>query len=421
MKQLLTASILWSALAWSANAAPVSLDGLIQSALDQHPSLQAARQSAAAQAARVGAAQAPNLPQVNLNSSLQYSTNLSNAQTSSQPFALSTAGLTLRQQLYDFGKTDSEVAIARANADISMLAAQSQAVEVAYGVRQAYLQWVRAAQIERLARTRLDSASRLAAQAEAFWKAGKRSKIDATRAAATLAQARAELIAAHTGVEQAQRTLSAAAGQEALVAGEPAFPALPAETSQPLATLEQAALERHPALQTSAVRLHRADATLRSAEKANLPDINLDVNYGLRARDMTPGQNWTAGVGFSMPLFNGFSSDRLRSAAGSELAATEATARDQALTIRTGVQKAYLALAGTRDRLPASQASVASAQENLALAEGRYQSGVGSIIEVSDAQALLASAETELVRAQTDYHLAAADLLRAAGLTGISK
>ncbi|HEY9899804.1 MAG TPA: TolC family protein [Pantanalinema sp.] len=421
MKQLLKATLLWSALAWGASAAPVSLDALVRQALDQHPGLQSARQSAAAQAERVGIAQAPNLPQVNLNSSLQYSTNLSNAQTSAQPFALSTAGLSLRQQLFDFGKTDAEVAIARANADIGALSAESQAVDIAYGVRQAYLQWVRASKIELQARTRLDSASRLQAQAEAFWKAGKRSRIDATRAAASLAQARAELIAAHTGTEQAQRALSAAVGQDAPVSVASAFPPLPAEATQPLSALEQAALDRHPALQSSAVRRLRADATLRSAEKANLPDVNLDVNYGVRARDLTPGQNWTAGVGFTMPLFNGFSSDRQRAAAGSELAGAEAAGRDQALQVRAALQRAYLALSGTRDRLPASEASLRSARENLALAEGRYQAGVGSIIEVSDAQALLASAESELVRAQTDYHLAAADLLRAAGLTGISK
>lgn len=421
MKHLLAATLLWSALAWSASAEPVALDGLIQRALDQHPSLQSARQTAAAQAERVGVAQAPNLPQVNLNSSLQYSTNVSNAQTSAQPFALSTAGLTFRQQLYDFGKTGAEVTIARANADLSALAADSQAVEVSYGVRQAYLQWVRATGLEQQARTRLESASRLHAQAEAFWKAGRRSKIDATRAAASLAQARADLIAAHTATEQAERALSAAMGQDGLVAGEPAFPPLPPEASQPFATLEKTALSRHPGLQTSAVRIQRADASLQSASKVNLPDINLDVNYGVRARDLTPGQNWTAGVGMNMPLFNGFSNDRQRAAAGSELAASEASARDQALQVRAGLQRASLALAGTRERLPASQASVASAKENLALAEGRYQSGVGSIIEVSDAQALLASAESELVRAQTDYHMAAADLLRAAGLTGISK
>lgn len=421
MKHLLAATLLWSSLAWSASAEPASLDGLVRRALDEHPSLQSARQSAAAQAERVGVANAPNLPQVNLNSSLQYSTNVSNAQTSAQPFALSTAGLSLRQQLYDFGKTGAEVAVARANADLSLFAAESQAVEVAYGVRQAYMQWVRATGLETQARTRLDSAARLHAQADAFWKAGRRSKIDATRAAAGLAQARADLIAAHTATEQATRALSAAVGQDSPVALEPAFPQLPSEAAQPFATLEKAALARHPALQTSAVRIHRADAALQSAEKVNLPDINLDVSYGVRARDLTPGQNWTAGVGMNVPLFNGFSNDRQRAAAGSDLAATEASARDQALQVRAALQRAHLALAGTRDRLPASQASVSSAKENLALAEGRYQSGVGSIIEVSDAQALLASAESELVRAQTDYHLAAADLLRAAGLTGISK
>ena len=83
-----------------------------------------------------------------------------------------------------------------------------------------------------------------------------------------------------------------------------------------------------------------------------------------------------------------------------------------------GVDNAYLAIAGAFARLPATAAELKSAQENLFQAEGRYRAGVGSIIEVSDAQTLLATAQGDQLRAAAAYHLAIADLIAAVGLTG---
>src|SRR6185436_18575309 len=53
------------------------------------------------------------------------------------------------------------------------------------------------------------------------------------------------------------------------------------------------------------------------------------------------------------------------------------------------------------------------ARENVELAEGRYSTGAGSIIELTDAQASLASAEANLVQALANYRIAVATLERA--------
>jgi outer membrane protein TolC len=71
--------------------------------------------------------------------------------------------------------------------------------------------------------------------------------------------------------------------------------------------------------------------------------------------------------------------------------------------------------------VPAAKAAVDAARANLAQAQGRYRSGVGSIIEVADAQSLLAQAQGDWVRATTSYHLAIASLQRALGTTGTER
>jgi outer membrane protein len=60
-------------------------------------------------------------------------------------------------------------------------------------------------------------------------------------------------------------------------------------------------------------------------------------------------------------------------------------------------------------------ARAASRRANLKLADGRYQAGVGNVIELTDAQAQRASAEAEYVRSLYSFHTSVAELERAIG------
>jgi outer membrane protein len=60
-----------------------------------------------------------------------------------------------------------------------------------------------------------------------------------------------------------------------------------------------------------------------------------------------------------------------------------------------------------------SERALGQARENLELAEGRYHTGVGNIIELTDAQASLVGAEASHVQALADYRTARATLDRA--------
>ena len=79
------------------------------------------------------------------------------------------------------------------------------------------------------------------------------------------------------------------------------------------------------------------------------------------------------------------------------------------------VEQAYLRLVELRDRIKANEAAANAAKENLDLATGRYQVGVGSIIEITDAQTLYTDAQTTYIRSLYDYKIADAQLTRAIG------
>jgi outer membrane protein len=415
----LTVTALLLGMPFPAAAAPASLAQLVEIALQEHPDVTAAQEAAAAQAAQAAGATSPYWPQIGLNSGTSMTTQVSQAQNTAAPFNLSTIGVSARQQVFDFGKTADEVAAAQALAASGQWQLTARRIDVAYGVRKAYVEWLRARGMQSQAEAKKKAADDLLRQATAFWQAGRRPRLDVTSAEAEQLQAGAEVIGTRNATQVSLLALGAALGRSGSVEAEPVFPPIPSLALAPISDL-RALAKQHPQVQQSTARLQQAEANHRRADKANWPDLTADLNYGLRARDLQPNQNWGAGLSLNLPRFNGFADWRQREATAAQVRANEAEARSQLLQVTLGIERASLAAAGGRERLTALAAAVSSAEANLALAEGRYRAGVGTVIEVSNAQALLSSARANRVSAEADYHLAIADLLRAVGTTGVA-
>ena len=83
--------------------------------------------------------------------------------------------------------------------------------------------------------------------------------------------------------------------------------------------------------------------------------------------------------------------------------------------LRVDVDGARLAVKAAKATTAASQEALANARERLRLAEQRYQVGVGSPIELGDAQVALTQAAAQLVQADDRLAVARAQLLHALG------
>ncbi len=79
------------------------------------------------------------------------------------------------------------------------------------------------------------------------------------------------------------------------------------------------------------------------------------------------------------------------------------------------VERSYLNVIAATERTKATEAEVKAAAENLNLANGRYRVGVGSIIEITEAQVINIEAQTNLIQSLLDHTIAEADLARAIG------
>jgi outer membrane protein len=125
--------------------------------------------------------------------------------------------------------------------------------------------------------------------------------------------------------------------------------------------------------------------------------------------------NWNIGLLLSWPFFQGGLTHGQSVEAQGNLDAASAQMQTEELQIRFDVQQALLDVQSAKVVISAAREALVNAKEQLRLAEGRYESGVGSIIELGDAQVAEASAAAQNVQADFSLASARAELLSALG------
>ncbi len=93
----------------------------------------------------------------------------------------------------------------------------------------------------------------------------------------------------------------------------------------------------------------------------------------------------------------------------------QAEAESVRLAVISDVSQAYLNLKTAEQRVTTADSEVANATEAVRLTEGRYQGGLGTFIDVLDAQTALVTASTNRVNAISSVNLARSALVHAVG------
>ncbi len=124
---------------------------------------------------------------------------------------------------------------------------------------------------------------------------------------------------------------------------------------------------------------------------------------------------WTYGLNLSIPIFNGFLVHYQVQEAQANFSVASANEQSLRLDIYSQLQQGYVNLRDASERITASEVSVRQAKENVELANGRYEAGVGSPLEVTDAIVAQANAESTYTAALRDYKTAQAAIEKAIG------
>ena len=194
-------------------------------------------------------------------------------------------------------------------------------------------------------------------------------------------------------------------------------------------SLEQSrelAYANRPELKSFEAQLKAQDQNIAVARRGHLPDLTFDTFYGRRhvSNETANGKNlntfplqptWSVNLNLNIPIFDGFRTTNRVEETLRNYHVIKAQEEAQRQQVTLDVEQAYLRLVELQERIKANESAAIAAKENLDLADGRYQVGVGSIIEVTDAQTLYTDAQTTYIRALYDYKIADAQFVRAIG------
>lgn len=407
----------------------LTLQEAIETGLRHHPSFSAAQGISQAQEARIGTAKANLYPQLNLFAdyrratanfapSSQASTNLNqiiSSNTSNDSFNNYGAALSLEQRIFDFGKTGAEIAFASEVLRASRWEEEAVRQNIVLDVKVAYFGLLQARSLVKVNEETVQQFEQHLEQAQEFFRVGTRPKFDVTKAEVDRTNAQLGLIVAKNAAEVAQVTLASAMGvperkigamEETLV-----FQRFDIAEEEAL----QEALTHLPALLSLSAQRKAAQASVRAAGTKHFPVLSGKADYTYRGQEFPLVWNWNVGVNLTFPIFSGYLTQSQVAEARASLSEARANEEGVRQTIYLEVRKAYLNLIEAEERVRISDLVVRQAEENLELANGRFQVGVGNSVERTDAQVLLTDAKTSQIRALYDYTVAEARLEKAVG------
>lgn len=389
-------------------------DRCVEIALSNHPALISAGGRIIQSEARIGQARSEYFPKLQFQSGYIRSRPSSKSFTGTSDNHYSNT-LTLRQTLFDFGKTSSAVDIQKLGRQKAETDYLGTASEVTLGVKVAYYSLLKAMMSRKVAQETLDQFARHLDVAKTFFETGRTSKIDVTTAQVNLSSARLQMISAQNAQLIAYAGLNNAMGLSATpkytIRQEFHPDALELSFEEALAR----ALENRADIKSSALKIDALKRSIDLQKKGYLPVISGNADYGYSGNDTDMYQSWSAGVFLSIPLFTGLSTKYAVDEARADLSV--ATSDEVALrqSISMEVENAWLSGQEALERIETGRIIVRQAEEALELAEGRYQTGVGNSIELTDAVLNLNNAKLVYINALSDYEISRALLDKAMG------
>lgn len=406
-----------------ASTALLTLDVAEETALKNQPRVAAAELRRQAAQQRVVESRSSFLPMATFNAT---GVRVADSGTSTAAGALTTSSISdrfayggaLTQLVTDFGRTSALVSSARFKVASQQDAVTLTRAQMRLAVRQAYCGVLGAEAVLRAAQEALSTRHLITHQITTLANSQLRSTLDVNFAAVVESQAELSVVLAQSVVEQQRSRLATLMGQDTTVATSLADLPLPALGPIDAATLAKQAQSSRADL--DAARLdQRSAAEFTLAEKRlRYPTLQVMGAAGqIPFHDRTLQGDYAAGgFNLSVPIFNGGLYRARESEAALEANARSKDVADLSLRVNQQVRDAVSEVNEALRTLDVSQRLVTQSAEALRLAQARYDNGLGSIVELNEAQLNQTSAQISAADARYTYLSRRADLDFVTGL-----
>jgi outer membrane protein len=396
----------------------LGLQQAIELGLDHHPLVQEADATLKAATARTEQARAIYYPHVDANFDTTAGAGRLNPRflvggfLVQQNLSQYVGGVAVNQRIFDFGYSQHTVDSAHLAERAQEQGISARQAIVVLNVQTAYLVSLKHQRLVQIAEETVRERGIIKGQIEALYRQQLKSKLDLDLVQVELTNAASQLVRARNGLKSGFANLNRAMGVTG--AEDYVLEDLPIEVrpQRPLESLISDSLS-HPEFRKSKELTASADAKITATKRQYLPTVSAYASGGdfqvfdqSRAQASNTGGWWAAGGFVSMPLFTGFMIENQLREAKAQKAAAEAASLNIEQALTQQVTNSYLDTVSFAQQIKLGEEQVKTAQEALGLAKQRYKLGLGSVVEVTQAEVALTGAQTRLAEAQYDYKIA---------------
>jgi outer membrane protein TolC len=334
--------------------------------------------------------------------------------------------VTLRQLIFDGGRWWNNLAAAGRQYEATKANVDEQRLQTTFTVEQRFYELVRG---QRTLKVLVDAATRSRDQADftqRLFEGGRATQADVYAARANRDNDEINRLGQESRVELARQDLAIAIAidpsQPLTIAEPPNMQREPAVPPAGSAAVDQA-LSSRPSLKAFALTSEAQHKTAAAASGDYWPRIDLSATYGRNTQDLstlteTPinrDSSLSGGLNLTWNLFNGLATKAQSQRADIVATQAEVDLATGRRAVASDVERAIAQLAAARQQARIAAQSVETAGENLRLARTRQQVGVGTQLEVRDAELKLTQSELARTNALVDGHEAESALRRAVG------
>ena len=379
-------------------------------ALKNHPGIAAADFRAEAQGDVYKETRAGLLPQVNLFGSSVHAGAadtriMAGGLNNPSVFSRSAYGVGITQLITDFGRTSNLAASARLQSNAEQANAQATREQVLLEVDRSFFGVLQAQALQNVAQQTVQTRQLLLDRVSILAANKLKSELDVSLSRVSLEDGKLLLQKSQNDLDSAMASLSAALGYPdqhhfALTDVAPTAD----EAGGDVAPLIDKALQDRPELASLRNMRDSADKLARSARDARLPSLSAVIAAGDSPDHdaRLPNDYSAGGIQLSMPLYAGGYYRAHEHEADMRAKAAAETLRAAEENVTRDVRVAWLNLTSARDRLRTTEQLARYSADAYQLADARYRAGSSSIVELSQAQLQLTSAQIAEATARYD-------------------
>ena len=426
--------LLFSAGVWAQQQpSALTLQDSIRIALQNSRTLRTVLQDERKANARVREAKGAGLPQLDLSANYRRLDRVPKAKFPSfdpvtqtftfneieiQPIDSGTATVSLSQVIDVSGLVRTATDAASLYSRIAGLDVQRTRNEIVLQVKQAFYDVLRAQELVKVAEEALQNAETRRKLAQAAVDAGVSPKLDVMRAEAAVAAAQQAVIAARNALQLTKAAFNNVLGRRV---DEP-VELLPADEPEPDSAdfnrYLQEALSKRPEMIQANLGVSLAEKQVTAAKRDQLPSVVVrgQWDFNLKTSTFQPRESsFTTIAALQFKIWDSGQTQGRIEQARADVDRAKIAVENVREGIALEVRNAYLTLQEAREKVSAAEKGLQAATESLRVARLRYEAGVSTQLELSDAELAYTQAEQNLVNARYDLRTAWARLEKAMG------